>query len=327
MTSILEAPQSSHSHDHGETGSLASVMLAGIGALLFVVGLGVHFYVAPKLAVAPMDQHSTTFLEAKNATVFNADPSVLAPMTTDLSIASRTVGDVASSKKAPGDTIVWHNNTTVTSADGVVRSQTSKRAAFNAKTAEASNWGDNWYETKVGDRTNIKRNGLMYKFPFNTEKKSYQVWDDTLGASVLTSYTGTTKVQGTTVYLFENQVPATVVGTRDLPPTLFGLPQAPDVTTDNNYQNHTTYYVEPITGAIVNQISDTKSWFSYQGSEVIATEAHVQYTAQQVKDMMKLLGSQPTQLKLAQGFLPWLVVVLGLGMIGGATVMSRREQR
>lgn len=326
MTATIEAPRSSRNRQHSGSGSVAGAVLAGVGALLFVVGLLVHFYVAPTLAIAPMDQNSVTHLEAKGAVVFNADPDVLAPMTTDLSIASHTVGDVKASEKAPGDTIVWHNNVTITSADGVIRSQSSKRAAFNAKTAVASNWGENWYETTAGDRAAVTRNGLMYKFPFNTEKKTYQVWDDTLAGSVATSYRGTAKIQGTTVYRFENQVPATVVGTRELPPILFDLAQGPDVAADVSYQNRTTYYVEPITGAIVNQVSDTKSWFSYQGADVVTTDAHVQYTAQQVKDMMKLLGSQPTQLRLAQGFLPWLVVVVGLGMIAFGTAMSRRTQ-
>jgi len=324
MTTVLEAPQANHSRHLGGSGSIAGVVVAGVGALLFVVGLLVHFYVAPTLAVAPMDQESVTRLEAKNATVF--DTSVLAPITTDLSIESRTVGDVKASEKAPGDTIVWHNNTTITSADGVVRSQSSKRAAFDAKTAVASTWGDNWYETTAGDRAEVTRSGLMYKFPFGTDKKTYQVWDDTLGAAVATNFTRTAKVEGTEVYLFENQVPSTVIGSRELPASLFGLTQAADVPADVNYQNRTTYYVEPVTGAIVNQISDTKSSFSYDGTEVVTTEAHIEYTPAQVKDMMKLLGSQPTLLSLANGFLPWLIVVIGLGMIALGTALTRRHE-
>lgn len=324
MTTILEAPQAPSSRHHAGTGSVAGMVLAAVGALLFVVGLLVHFYVAPKLAVAPMDQKSVTHLEAKNATVF--DISTLAPITTDLAIESRTVGDVKASEKAPGDTIVWHNNTTITSADGVVRSQSSKRAAFDSKTAVASNWGDNWYETTAGDRTPMTRKGLMYKFPFGTEKKTYQVWDDTLGDTVATSYKGTTKIEGTEIWIFENTVPATVIGSRTLPPNVFGgQPGGDDVTAEVNYQNHTTYYVEPVTGAIVNQVSDMKNWFSSDGTEVVATDAQLQYTAQQVKDMMKLLGNQPQMLALAEGFLPWLVVVLGLGMIAVGAGLNRRH--
>lgn len=324
MTTILESPQASHNRHHSRSGSVAGMALAGVGALLFVVGLLVHFYVAPTLSVAPMDQNSVTLLQAKNATVL--DFATLAPITTDLSIESRTVGDVKASEAAPGDTIVWHNNTTITSADGVVRSQSSKRAAFDAKTAVASTWGENWYETTAGDRTAVSRSGLMFKFPFGTEKKSYQVWDDTLGGAVATSYRGTTKVEGITVYLFENTVPPSVIGSRDLPPTLFGQPQGEDVAADANYQNHTTYYVEPVTGAIVNQVSDTKSWFSYEGVEFVTTEAHVEYTPQQVKDMVhKTLGSQPTLLALANGFIPWLVIVVGLVMIAFGAAMTRRS--
>lgn len=323
MATLIDAPRSADGGMDGGSGRLLGVILAGVGALLFVLGGLVHFYVVPTLAVAPIDQNSITSLEAKDATVF--DTATLAPITTDLSVKARTVGDVKASKKAPGDAVVWVSTTTVTSDDGVIRSQSVKRAAFDATTAEAVNCCGNFMETEQGVRDEVKRSGLMFKFPFDTEKKTYQVWDDTLAKPVTTTYKGTAKVQGHTAWVFENDVPATVVGTQDVPGSVLGLESDDNVTADDFYQNHNTYYVEPVTGAIVNQVTQTKSWFSYEGHELVTTEATIGYTPQEIKETYDLIDTKAQLLSLAGGWLPWVVAVLGLGLIGLGTALGRRH--
>jgi len=277
----------------------------------------------PTLAVAPIDQNSVTSLAAKNATVFDTDS--LAPITTDLSVKARTVGDVEASEKAPGDAVVWVSTTTIKSADGVIRSQMVKRAAFDERTSEAVNCCDNFMETEEGVREKVTRSGLMFKFPFYTEKKTYKVWDDTLAKPVTTTYKGTAKVHGHDTWVFENEVPATVVGTQDVPGSVLGLDSNDNVTAEDYYQNHNTYYVEPVTGAIVNQVTETKSWFSYQGHDLVTTEATLAYTPQEIDETYDVLGNQPALLGLAHGFLPWVVAFLGLVLItvGGAIARHR----
>jgi len=322
---LIDAPRSAGG-THGGSRPLLGAILAGLGALLFVVGGLVHFYVVPALAVAPIDQNSVTSLEAKDATVF--DTETLAPITTDLSVKARTVGDVEASKKAPDGTLVWVGTTTVKSADGVIRSQQVKRAAFNEKTSQAVNCCGNFIETAQGVRTPVTRSGLLWKFPFNTEKTTYQLWDDTLGKTVATRYTGTTKVLGHTAWVFQNDVPATVVGSQEVPGSLLGQSTNDNVKADSYYQNHNTYYVEPITGAIVNQLTHTKSWFSYGGNNLVTTEAQIHYTPAQIKDMYdNELGNQPQLLALAQGFLPWLAAFVGLALIALGGALGRRQAR
>jgi hypothetical protein len=323
MATMVNAPKSTHGRPDGGSRSLLAPVLAGVGALLFVLGALVHFYVVPTLAVAPSDQNSVTQLEAKGATVF--DTATLKPIITDLSVKAHTIGDAKASDAAGGHTIVWNNTTTITSADGVIRSQMTKRAAFDDNTAEAVNCCGNFMETEQGVRQKVTRTGLLYKFPFNTEKKSYRVWDDTLGKAVTTTYKGTAKLHGHTTWIFENDVPGTKVGTQDVPGSLLGQSGNAEVTADSYYQNHNTYNVEPITGAIVNQVTQTKSWFSYQGHDLVSTEATLAYTPKQIDATYALLGNQPTLLKLAQGFLPWLAAFLGLVLIGLGTAMARRQ--
>jgi len=327
-TTTLDAGSSINRRAEGGRRRIVGAALAGVGTLLFVLALMVHFYVAPTLSIAPIDQDSVTHLEAKGATVF--DTATLAPITTDLSIAAHTVGAIKDTNALNSDTRIWTNTTTVTSSDDVIRSQSTKRAAFNGKTAEAVNCArcDNFYSTEKDAKVATKLTGLMFKFPFGTEKTTYQVWDDSAAKAVATRYTGTTSVEGTKVYTFENEVPATIVGNREVPASVFGLDSTANVTADSFYQNHTIYYVEPITGAIVNQVTDTKNWFAYDGHELVTTQAHITYTAQQVKDMIhKTLGNQPMLLSVAQGWLPGLAGLLGIGLIafGYSVARARRH--
>lgn len=298
--------------------------LAGVGALLMVVGLLSHFYVVPKLAVVPMDQNSVTSLEAKGATLF--DTATLKDITTDLSIKARTVGDVAASQKAPGNAVVWVSTTSIRSSDGVIRSRSVERAAFDKKTAEAVNCCDSFNESTEGERTPVVRQGLVFKFPFGTTKKTYQVWNDSLGKTVDTKYVGTSKVQGLSVYKFESSVPSTVVGQQDVPASVMGMSGQQNVSADSNYQNDTTYYVEPVTGAIINQVTDQLSTFTYQGHQLITTKALISYTPAQVTQMVNDIKGKASSLALANGFVPWLVVLFGLGLIGYSGLRERRRK-
>jgi hypothetical protein len=320
---MTDAPLHTDGHSGPAPKPVLGAVLAGLGALLFVVGLLVHFYVVPQLAVVPIDQNSITTLEAKDATLF--DTATLAPITTDLTVKARTVGDVEGSEDAPGDAYVWISTTTITSSDGVVRSQSAKRAAFDKVTAEAVNCCDNFMETEQGVRKKVTRSGLMFKFPFYTEKQSYQVWDDTLGKPVKTSYKGTADVDGHSTYVFENEVPATAVGTQDLPGSLFGQEGTANVTADKYYQNHNTYNVEPVTGAIVNQVTETKSWFSYADQDLVTTDATIAYTKDEIKETYDVLGSRAQLLGLAHGMVPWLVSILGLGLMAAGAYFGRRR--
>jgi hypothetical protein len=321
---LIDAPRSTNGGSDRGSGRLVGAILAGLGALLFVASLLVHFYVVPTLAVAPIDQNSITSLEAEDATVF--DTETLAPITTDLSVKARTVGDVKASEAAPDHAVVWVSSTTVSSPDkDEPLSQSVKRAAFDETTGEAVNCCDGFMETEKGVREKVTRTGLVFKFPFYTEKKNYQFWDDTLAKPVTTRYAGTAKLQGHSVWVFKNEVPATVVGTQDVPGSLIGQESNDDVTADSYYQNHNTYYVEPVTGAIVNQVTETKSWFSYEGNDLVTTEAKIAYTPKETQETYDMLGTKAQLLGLAHGALPWVVAVLGLALMALGGALSRRR--
>lgn len=310
--------------DHHRGPGIMAPILAGVGALLIVMAGMIHFYAVPKLAVAPVDVNTVTQLEAKGATLF--DTGTLKPITTDLAITNRTVGDGTATSKAPADTVVWASMTTIRSADGVIRSQSTSSSAMNDKSAMSVNCCGNFIESAAGERTPVTLSGLVYKYPFFTEKHNYQVWDSTLKTAVTAKYTGTTAIQGMKVYTFVSDVPASVVGHESLPASVFGLPGKGNVNADSYYQNHQTQYVEPETGAIINSVSDMKQWYSAQGSDLMTMDGHLNYTDAQVAKYVHDYKGKAAQLGLLSGPAPWVVMVIGLALVAGGFVRGRRTR-
>ena len=303
---------------------IAGPLLFGLGAFLLVAGLLLRFYAYPKLATAPIDQNSVTRLEASDATLFDA--TTLKEIQTDLSIQSRTVGDVKASEDAGDNTRVWVGTTSIRSSDGVVRSRSTNRTPFEGTTAEAVNCCGAFVETTDGEREQVKRDGLVWKYPFATEKKSYKVWDSTLGKTVTSKYVRETKVQDLDVYVFESNVPRTQVGTREVPASVVGESGTGNVTAQSMYANKTTVYVEPVTGAIIDQKQETTNTLAVDDEDrVTTTKADIAYTKAQVGKFVDDISGKAPLLSLVHTTLPIISIILGLILLVVGFLLGRRN--
>jgi hypothetical protein len=299
-------------------------LLFGLGAFLLVAGLLVRFYAYPRVAVAPIDQDSVTKLQATGAQVF--DTSSLQTITTDLSIQSRTVGDVKASKDEGNNVRVWVGTTSIRSADGIVRSRSTERTPFDATTAKAVNCCGAFDESTQGDRKAVKRSGLVWKWPFDTQKKDYQVWDGTLGSTVTAKYVRESSVNGLKTYEFKLEVPRTKVGTQEVPASVVGEPGKGNVEADSMYATSNTYQIEPLTGAIVTQSLASNNTLAVDGEDrVTTTKADIQYTPATVKSNVKQFKSKATLLKLVHTTGPIITIVLGLVLLALGALLGRRQ--
>lgn len=298
-------------------------VLIALGAFLLVTGVLVRVYAYPTLARVPANYDSMTYLAGTDVTIFDSSPDVLKPITTDLAISSHTVaGDYPD---APSGTVVWANSTTVKRADGGVFKQSTELSPFDAVTGAATGYGVGFNSASATEKTSVTRTGQVYKFPFDTQKKDYQQWDGDLGKATTATYVGTTKIQGTTVYKFVQTIAPTQIGTIDVPGSIFG-DTAPTVTAQMMYGMTRTLFIEPNTGSPVDRIDDRNQYLSYQGTDVPAFVGTVRYTPATVTDVLDTIGSQDVQLRLARFELPVGLGVVGLLMVGGGVVLSRRSR-
>lgn len=84
-----------------------------------------------------------------------------------------------------------------------------------------------------------KKEGLINKFPFNVEKKSYPFWDGYVGKAVTAAYQGTDQIDGLETYKFLVTVKD---GDIEIAPGVAG-----------KYSTDKTMWIEPTTGSIINQ--------------------------------------------------------------------------
>lgn len=303
---------------------LGGPILVGIGAFLVVVGLLARFYAYPALAVAPIDQNSVTNLEAPDATIL--DTATLSEVTTDLAAANKTAGDVAASEDAGDDIRVWTSTTSFRDGIGNIRSRSAERYAFDANTGEAVNCCDAFIETTDGDRQPVKREGLISKYPFDTQKQDYKFWDGTLGQAVTTEFVEESEIDGLTVYQFRYEVPTTVVGSREVPGSLLGVDESA-VQADVQYSTITQHWVEPVTGAIIDRVSETANTLGYEGETVLTTTGGTfSYTDAQVAANVEDFSGKASALSAVKSTVPLVGLILGLILIGAGVFLARRNE-
>jgi hypothetical protein len=300
------------------------VVLLTLGVFLIVLGPMFRFYVYPQLAVAPQAQDSDTVLVGPGATIF--DTSTLKEIQTDLTTKARTVGDVNAAKKQGNNVVVWVTTSSTRSSDGVVRSRSIEREAFDATSAVAVNCCGEYVSNAQGVNTPVKHQGLLVKFPFMTEKKTYPFWDGDLGHAVPIKYLGTETLQGLTVYKFAQTIPPTKVGTVDAPKSVLGLTGTGNVTADSMYSNERTLWVEPKTGVIIKREEAQDNTLNYGGQpRLTTTKVTTGYDAKTVSANVDTYGSKATQLHLVYDVLPWLAPLVGLLFVIGGLVLARRS--
>lgn len=312
---------------------LVGTILIGLGVFLVVAAGLVRFYALPSLARVPTNYDETTHSEATGAQVLDTDPKVMAPQKTDLSISTRTVAD--SGAHAPDDVAVWENATTITRADGTIFQQSRSRFAFDKVSGAAVSCAscDTWSETVKGEQTPTDFKGQVVKFPFNTQKHSYDFWDSTIGQATPAVYSGTEKTNGLTVYKFVQTIDPQVLSYQQVPGSVFGI-KAPTAYAAVWYGMTRTLYVEPATGDVVNRVEDRTQQLRFQNKSAPAFVGTVQYTASQVAQNVKDVKTDAMLLKGARLWFPLLALILGLALLvlgwfysregGGTRTMPRR---
>jgi hypothetical protein len=304
---------------------ILSPTLIGLGAFLIVLAVLVRFYAYPTLAKVPADYDETTDLQATGATVFNSDPAVLASETTDLTISAKSTADGEAMKKAPDNTAIWVMATTIARADGSIFKQTTERDAFDATTGVSSRCCGTFTMGSDGQQVPTTMEGQAVKWPFDTQKKDYQVWDSTLGRATTAEYTGTTKIDGLSVYTFRLQVAPTTVGTQTVPGSLLGSDEA-SVDADQVYSVDRTFYVEPVTGSPVNRVETQKQELQYDGRSMPVFDAEIMYTPAQVASLVKDIKSKAPLLGGMRATFPAVLGILGLLALVGGFLLRRRQE-
>jgi Porin PorA len=229
---------------------VAGLIASGLGAFLLVSGLLLRFYVAGQVVRFPLNEYQIATLSGKGVTYFS--PSLLKDVTgVTMRVTQTTEGDVAAGTSSRA---VWTQfSYSYDATNAVAYRSLTQRSAFDRRTgALIGCCGE-----AVGPYTG-RQDGLAFAWPYGTQRTSYQVFDTTLLKARAAQYAGLATIDGLPAYRFVEHVPAVQFSTQKLPGSLVGLHGQPTVTLDEYYQAANTYWVDPVTGAVVDASEDQK---------------------------------------------------------------------
>jgi hypothetical protein len=231
------------------------MLLIGVGAFFLTLSPLVRFYAAKQLLALPIDTYETTQLQAENGSYFDAGNLKLRQGVTV--VATNTVrGDV----RASNDKVaIWDSFTSTSDATtGTPIDYRQSRQALNRRSSQLVMCCG----VAIGNDTSVRQSGLGTVWPVaDVEKKTYQYFDVATKQSLPMNYDGVDTVQGLRAYRFVQHVPDTrIAEVDDVPGSVLGLGEkSGNVDTDRYYQETKTVWVDPRTGAVVNQEENIRS--------------------------------------------------------------------
>lgn len=236
------------------------LFLIGLGAFLIALAPLFRFYVVHQVLAAPLDIYEKTTLRADNATYLDAAKLKVVKGATVVA-TNTTRGDVHASDSKIA---VWDSFTSVEDVNAGVKIDTQmQRAVFDRRTSDL----ENGRGAQVNNDPNVRQTGVGLFWPVGVKKKTYQYFDTTTKRAWPMTYVGEDRTQGIRTYRFVQTIPPTVTDTikPGVPVSLLGLPAAQaaqlpgydkktgTVPADRVYRATTTAWVDPRTGAPVNQ--------------------------------------------------------------------------
>jgi Porin PorA len=155
----------------------------------------------------------------------------------------------------------------------------------------------------------VPHEGLINKFPFDAQKKTYPFWDGDIGRAVDIDYQGSETLFGLETYKYSYTV-------KDEP-----IDVAPDI--PGTYDNVITVWVDPKTGSIVKSGQDQQR-FLEDGTP--ALDIQLTQTDDSVKDYVDDANAAGGQLTVLLTIVPIVGFVGGaLCLLGGFVLLRRRN--
>ena len=287
------------------------VVLLGLASFLLVAAVLAVTWAPGVVKKTPIDVNNKTFLSGTAQRLDAATGKLGEPSEIRITSITQADGDKSDDKvvvfKAGSCVVVNEDGDAPDCVDGEdprLVSADETTFATDRVTALAVDNGD--YLPKGSPQFE----GLVNKWPFDAEKKTYPYWDGTLGAAVDAVYDGTERVEGIDTYRYKiniNEAPIEVAE---------GV--------DGTYTNEVVIWVEPKTGAIQNQSQDQQRYLE-DGTQVLNLQA--EFTPEQIKQ-----SAEDT--KDSKALLTLLTIVPWVGFIAGglcliavlALILIRRSQ-
>jgi hypothetical protein len=310
-----------------------STALVGLGVLALVFAAGLAFVVGPRVEQLPYDLERTqSVAEAPNATFLQITEGKVEVNQGTLRSTITVQPDHDETANLEGDldgeAVVWLVGQEVVRTDNdELVSAYSTSLAVDRKTAAARPWQGQWLDTG-NDRQSVAYSGQIYKFPFGTEKKTYQIFDRDINATQPAVFVKTEEINGLETYQFTQEIRG---GRQEVPTDRLQILLSaliPGATSGQIVYNNTrTVWVEPTTGQYIKvQEAQEKNLVADSGQSVKILDARFTYTDDTIKSSADRASSNRQRLQIVNLWAPIGLLVVGLVLVALGVVLSTRRR-
>ena len=330
----------------------------GLGAALLIAALLLSTYTTGKIAKIPLNIDATLISEGTgtafepaslNSQRFVVDEDVPLVMQQEITVESPSNADV----------VTLQVGSTVKRSDqqqdnglllAMVDTVTLDRKTALAVSSESNPGGAVQKPRAIEDEnppTNIAlpHEGLAYRFPFDTEKKTYPFFDPIAQKAYDANYSGEEDVNGLTAFKFTQNVGFDADGELVEPvkyaslydddadaqatarAALWGLEGDPEepITMTRYYAAQRTFWVDPVSGTIVKQSDRAYHYYAREAlkPEVTFADYTVTTNEESVESQVAAAQDERDRVSLWSRILPITFTALGLiALVGGALLGS-----
>ncbi|ORB87592.1 hypothetical protein B1987_16300 [Mycobacterium kansasii] len=337
---------------------MAALGTIGLGAALLMAALLLSTYTSSRIAKIPLDIDTTLIRQGTGSAIDSAS------LSGDHVVINQNVPlvsqqQIAVESPANADVVTLQVGTSVRRTDkqkdtglllAIVDTVTLNRKTAMAVSDDTHTGGAVQKPRGINDESPptaipLRHEGLAYRFPFHTEKKSYPYFDPIAQKAFDANYDSQEDVNGLATYRFTQNVgygsdgklvapikyPSLYAGDEDGKITttaaMWGVPGEPgeQITMTRYYAAQRTFWVDPVTGTIVKETERAYHYYARDAMkpEVTLADYKVTSTEETVESQVNAARDERDRLALWSRVLPITFTAVGLiALIGGGLLAS-----
>lgn len=337
---------------------MAALGTIGLGAALLMAALLLSTYTSSRIAKIPLDIDATLIRQGTGSALDSAS------LSGDHVVVNQNVPLVSQQQvtvesPANADVVTLQVGTSVRRTDkqkdtglllAIVDTVTLNRKTAMAVSDDTHTGGAVQKPRGLNDESPptaipLRHEGLAYRFPFHTEKKSYPYFDPIAQKAFDANYDSQEDVNGLTTYRFTQNVgygsdgklvapikyPSLYAGDEDGKITttaaMWGVPGEPgeQITMNRYYAAQRTFWVDPVTGTIVKETERAYHYYAREAMkpEVTLADYKVTSTEETVESQVNTARDERDRLALWSRVLPITFTAVGLiALVGGGLLAS-----
>ncbi len=336
----------------------AACGVIGLGAALLIAALLLSTYTSSRITKIPLDIDITLVSNGMGTALD------LGSLSTDHLVTNKNVPLVSQQQitvesPANADVVTLQAGSTVRRTDkqkdsglllAIVDTVTLNRKTAMAVSDDTHTGGSVQKPRTFGDDNPpaaipLRHDGLSYRFPFHTEKKTYPYFDPIAQKAFDANYDSQDDVNGLTTYRFTQNIgyndagklvapvvyPSLYAGNEDgkvtAPAAMWGVPGDPgeQITMTRYYAAQKTFWVDPVSGTIVKQAVHANHYYARDPVKPELTLVDYKVTSNEdtVESQVNAARDERDRLALWSRVLPITFTAVGLiALVGGGVLAS-----